>query len=609
MLKLVDENDKTYTVERHDGEKITIAKMAGDPLYAGLTQKVPGVAKVSGDSPKNDTVDISVSPGELIIPRTHSGDLKSAVAFLKTVPQFANGGKVEGDDETDGGDDDYTTSDAVPMALKPKKDRQKYPSGGFAGEAPFTPASPPAIEDDEEETATQAPLVAVPNMGVTAPNVAPPPLVNPGVTTIQDAPIADGVQPPPTDVTKGEPTAPAKFTLGETRDETKGIQAPTEKDLKRSTKAVVDGIVAEGEAKAAGHKAEKEELEKYGRQIAFENREAEINDTIRRTRFAQRQEAHDKLVDKYTQATRNGIDPGHLWADEGGGNRALAAIGIALGAIGQGLNGKENGAIKIIDQAIDRDIAIQKANLAQLGDSTEASRGGLKDFRDLLGSEEAAENSLRLARYGEFKNRFDIIAANTASTESKAAAQRGSAEMTNKMDQLKAQANTYNHIETEKDMLPKAPQMADNVDIRTYNELNTSYNEVKRLRNQYKEILEKGGSGLGMQAYFQDIARSLGVDDTKVSSLRANIIGALANKTHTLSGTGAAEKEVKRLSDTFPKLTDKPETALRIFDDILGEGQRRIEAAERSYEGTGHRLTNRTADFNTAPSLKRAPGN
>jgi hypothetical protein len=66
--------------------------------------KVPGKAKVEGDSVKNDTVQINVSPGELVIPRTvvkagPSAILKFAIEALeKDQKNFYDGGKVKEDE-------------------------------------------------------------------------------------------------------------------------------------------------------------------------------------------------------------------------------------------------------------------------------------------------------------------------------------------------------------------------------------------------------------------------------------------------------------------------------------------------------------------------------
>jgi len=48
-------------------------------------EKIPGKAKVDGDSLKNDTVPALLSPGEIVVPRTAAKDPEKAAAFAKSV--------------------------------------------------------------------------------------------------------------------------------------------------------------------------------------------------------------------------------------------------------------------------------------------------------------------------------------------------------------------------------------------------------------------------------------------------------------------------------------------------------------------------------------------
>lgn len=56
--------------------------------------KVPGKAKVKGDSPANDTVDAKLSPGELVIPRSIIGQPDNVIMdFVRAAKKHAKGGK------------------------------------------------------------------------------------------------------------------------------------------------------------------------------------------------------------------------------------------------------------------------------------------------------------------------------------------------------------------------------------------------------------------------------------------------------------------------------------------------------------------------------------
>lgn len=59
--------------------------------------KVPGKAKVAGDSPKNDKVDVRLSPGEIVIPRTAAKSPEKAMKFVQQLfeQEMNCGGRVK----------------------------------------------------------------------------------------------------------------------------------------------------------------------------------------------------------------------------------------------------------------------------------------------------------------------------------------------------------------------------------------------------------------------------------------------------------------------------------------------------------------------------------
>ena len=74
----------------------------GDAVEAGLKAatmskggEVGGKAKVEGDSPENDTQPAMVSPGEIIVPRSATKNLKTAQAFLASVMKSKDDGDAD----------------------------------------------------------------------------------------------------------------------------------------------------------------------------------------------------------------------------------------------------------------------------------------------------------------------------------------------------------------------------------------------------------------------------------------------------------------------------------------------------------------------------------
>jgi hypothetical protein len=83
----------------------------------------------------------------------------------------------------------------------------------------------------------------------------------------------------------------------------------------------------------------------------------------------------EQLSDAYAKG--GSIDPGRFWKNAGTIGKIGAAISIALSGIGMALAGKpgENPALKIIQDAVDQDIALQKMDLDKAGKAVEAQRG------------------------------------------------------------------------------------------------------------------------------------------------------------------------------------------------------------------------------------------
>ena len=85
------------------------------------------------------------------------------------------------------------------------------------------------------------------------------------------------------------------------------------------------------------------------------------------------------------------IDPDRWWGDKSTGGKITSAIGILLGGIAQGLNGRENVALKMIDKAIDRDIDAQKAGLSRDVQAASIQEGIVAQTRQLYADEAVAD--------------------------------------------------------------------------------------------------------------------------------------------------------------------------------------------------------------------------
>ncbi len=129
-VKLLSENEKTFTVEAN-GNRVVVAKTPGNAKLLAQLQstmgkepkgKVPGRAPVKGDSPKNDLININVSGGEGIIPRTSMETREKAIAFVNKM--FTEQGKQTGNAMNKGGKVCYADGGVVGGAEEEEEEEE-----------------------------------------------------------------------------------------------------------------------------------------------------------------------------------------------------------------------------------------------------------------------------------------------------------------------------------------------------------------------------------------------------------------------------------------------------------------------------------------------------
>jgi hypothetical protein len=190
-------------------------------------------------------------------------------------------------------------------------------------------------------------------------------------------------------------------TATETKNTTTVISPDALKSARSANDALMEAYKHDAEAKANSAMAVSEEMKRQ----AAEQKAASDALALKQAKDASMvREKYDQLNEigkKYAGAK---IDAGHIWGDEGTGNRILAAIGMGLGAVGVAYGGGDNPAIGIIERAIDRDIDVQKANIDKMGRNLEVQRGALADYQRILGDENAAKSA-------EYARQLDIARA------------------------------------------------------------------------------------------------------------------------------------------------------------------------------------------------------
>jgi len=154
-------------------------------------------------------------------------------------------------------------------------------------------------------------------------------------------------------------------------------------------------------------------------QIATEIDNQVKADEIVRSKQLVRQGAEDKQLDDML-TDRNAaiaefkgmeVDPGRLWRNRSTGDKILAGVSLFLGSFG---GARGNTAVTVLNDAIDQDIAAQKANIATAGDAIKAQTGLYQEMRQRFGDERMADAATRSAYIEQMKLKVESISQRSA---------------------------------------------------------------------------------------------------------------------------------------------------------------------------------------------------
>jgi hypothetical protein len=110
---------------------------------------------------------------------------------------------------------------------------------------------------------------------------------------------------------------------------------------------------------------------------------------------------HDELKQKVSEGK---IDPNRIWHDAGTGGRIAAGLGILIAGMGSGLTGQPNMALKVIDDAIDKDIESQKADLGKTQSLLSLNMQKRRDIRQAYLDTKSQYLTLAQAKLNEYQN-------------------------------------------------------------------------------------------------------------------------------------------------------------------------------------------------------------
>lgn len=121
------------------------------------------------------------------------------------------------------------------------------------------------------------------------------------------------------------------------------------------------------------------------------------------------------------------------------GDKILAAISIGLGGFLAGMKGGENQALKIIMDAVDKDIEAQKIDIQKKGDATKAARTAYTDLLQIFGDEKQAQLGMYKLGLDQAENKIQGLIANNQTIQQQGSTQRLLGEFQVKKDAVDAE--------------------------------------------------------------------------------------------------------------------------------------------------------------------------
>lgn len=341
--------------------------------------KVPGKANVPGDSEKNDTVNTMLSPGEIVIPRTHSHSPEAAKEFIDKLMVKEHSDHYEVKDK----DKNYKVAKkGISEHLTQKM--KKMADGGEVQSPPETPQvqESSSIIDTGEE----------PQHRINLPKFD---------TSSEDMPQA-------------KPTGQSVWNSQQNQNSQQLLKFPNEQEYEKNLKSQEAGVSALGAAQSSGAAEQAK---------AYENQQKAIQsqmDSYKAGREALDAE-HKQL---FQDVSNTKIDPNRIWHDASTGQKVAASIGMILGGMGAGLTGGPNQALGVIQALQNRDLEAQKMDL---GKKESLLSRNLQKYHNL----DMAMNATMLQQNAMTQGLVASAAARSNSAQARAQAQITNAQLEN----------------------------------------------------------------------------------------------------------------------------------------------------------------------------------
>lgn len=285
------------------------------------------------------------------------------------------------------------------------------------------------------------------------------------------------------------------------------------------------------------------------------------------------------------------LDSNRFWNNMDTGNRILAAVSLAMGALGQALTqGKSNMALDVINQAIDRDIHEQEKNLDNADKNIANQRGLLADVRSTISDKRTARSVTREMYLRAVKAQFDSLAATSNVDAVKDKAAFNSAQLQSQMDKedmerTARKRTTQKQTKQVASTAAAAKPIGDRIERAERDKLAGEARILKgaeKLRDIVKSPLWQKNAGVISGSWLKAVAATglnQSIEDMETLGLQTDADRIKYEVLKAMSGSGVTESEMSRYDPMFLDLQKNPKTAAVSAD-------RYVQSAGERYNNT-----------------------
>jgi hypothetical protein len=383
----------------------------------------------------------------------------------------------------------------------------------------------------------------------------------------------------------GTPTAPM---MGSETVTTTGYQS------KSTSPEALAGLRASGDmAKAAeGMKAAADLKENELRYNILEAQDKVVKDfqaqeaTIEAEVARRANEWNERIRSADMKYASAGVDSNRLWADSSTGSKVAAGVGIMLGALGQALTGQDNAALKVIENAIDRDIDIQKANMDKAGREASYTQSAYANYLAATGDERAARLALHNSALRNIQVTMEAQAGKGIADEKvRASLLANSAKITEKIAANQAELSTIQKtkqtVTTTAPVRVSAPALGATYWNDTLGKEMSDRRDGLAMVDESLEMLndpEIAGSMGFVDANLLKAAStaSFQVPEryTKLKAAQGLLVTSILKR---MSGQGVTEAEYNRWRQLLPMVEQNPANARALAEQFLKKEKREYE--------------------------------